>query len=158
MAFEVKTQTLGKVPGELFFGEWDHRYTRESGTIENDGTTAGTSPDITLGRGELIGIPLKKASGQWQFASAADLATPGSTVFGFLISGQPITELAADEITGSEYAILVQGPAFMNESEIPANDAYGDAIDAADYIAAARALPVPVKTLPSPETTVTQTT
>ena len=156
MAFEVKTQLLGTVPGELIFGEWDHRYTRESGTIENDATTAGTSPHITLARGALVGIPLKKVSGQWQFASAADLATPSTTVFGFLISGQPITDLADTAITGSEYAILAQGPAFMNEGEIPANDAYGDAIDAADYIAAAVALRI--KTIPSPETTITQTT
>lgn len=156
MAFEVKTQSLGKVPGELIFGEWDHRYTRESGTIENETGTAGTSADITLARGALIGIPVKKVSGQWQFASAADLASPSTTVFGFLISGQPITDLAATEITGSEYAILAQGPAFMNEGEIPANDAYGDAITASDYIAAAVALRI--KTLPSPVTTTEQTT
>jgi len=156
MTYDVigNVQSLGVVPGELFFGELDHRYTRVSGTLENDGTIAGTQPDLTLTKGQLVGLPVLKDT-TWRFATAAEVAT-NTAEMGFVISGEAINDMEADDVTGSEYAILVRGPAFYNEGMRPAADAYGAAITDAQYRALAKRLDIIGK--PSPSTTTEQTT
>lgn len=156
MTFNVidNVKELGVVPGELFFGEYDHRYTRVSGTIENDATIAGTQPDLTFTKGELVGLPVLKDT-TWRFATAAEVAT-NTAEMGFIISGEAITDMAADDVSPSPYAILVRGPAFYNEGMAPTTDAYGAAISAANYRALAKRLDIIGKA--SPSTTTEQTT
>jgi hypothetical protein len=123
-------------PAEFAIWENDHRYTRETGTIENDTTTAGTAASIAVTT-ELLGQPLRLVSSQWQFASSAEV-TAGNVLTAFL------------------YAVLARGPALVNEGRIPVNDVYGVAIVEADYISACESLLIYTKVQPT--VTSTQTT
>jgi len=132
---------------EFAFYEVDQRYTRESGTLENDATVAGTSPSIAATQ-ELIGQPLRLVSAQWQFASTADV-TAGN-VDGFVVDSKQLpAAMAAAAITVLPYAILARGPALINEGRIPALDVYGDAITSSEYVTAAEALNIQTKILPT---------
>jgi len=125
-------------PGEVFFGEYDFRYTRISGTIENDSTTGAAAAIVVA---DPIGQPVVlDGSGQLRFANAAEVAT-GGVVTGFVQDGPPITDsLAANAITVDQYSIIDRGPALLNIGRIPAEDVYGDAINAAAYAADAELL------------------
>ena len=141
-------------PSELFFWENDLRYTRESGTLENDVTTAGTADDIPVTT-ELLGQPLRLVSDQWQFASSAEVGS--GDVDGFVVDGPVLgAALAAGEITPDKYSIIARGPALAYEGRIPATDVYGVVIVEAEYIAELEVHSIQTKKVPP--VTSTQTT
>lgn len=145
-------------PGEFLFSESNYIFCRDSGILKNATAQAGTNPDVDLTAEEVIGQPLRYVSdGLYRFATAAEVASAAPSIsqrWGFVISGEPTGALDNDDVTGTEYAILVRGPAIINEDKIPANDVYGAAITASAYIALCKALQI--NTLPTPVTTVTQ--
>ena len=147
------------VPGEWLFSESNYQFTRESGTLENDATIAGTQADVNLTKTELVGLPVLKDT-TWRFATQAEVAAAdpigdgGTEEWGFVIGGEPTGDMAADDVTGIEYAILARGPAIINLDMIPTNDAYGTALVAADYALLAKKLGI--KAVSSPATTTLQ--
>ena len=153
MTLSSQIDYKGYVPGDLIIYELNQLYTRESSQIQNDATTGG-SGEITVTNRELLGQPVKLNGAVWEFASAANVTA--GTVDGVIVSGPEINALSADELTSSPYAILARGPAVINEGKIPAEDVYGSAITAAEYITAVEALDIQTK--PDPNTTSTQTT
>ena len=146
-------------PGEWLFSESNYIYTRESGKLKNATAQAGTSPDVSLTSGQLIGIPVRKVSaGLFRFATAAEVAAAAPAmdeVWGFVIEGVATGALDNDVFTGTEYAILMRGPAIVNDDLMPVNDPYGGAFDAAEYKLLLRALNI--NSLPSPATTTVMT-
>ena len=152
--------TNDAVPGEWLFSELDYRYTRESGTVQNDATKAGTAADLALTKGELVGQPILKAGSQWEFATAAEVTSAdpigdgGTEEWGFVISGEDEAAMAADDVSAVPWALLVRGPAIINQGQIPALDVYGGSIVVADYVTLCKKLGIAV--INDPATTTTQ--
>jgi hypothetical protein len=157
----AKTKSDDKllVPGDFIVHEHSQTYCRESAKIVNDSTTAGTVSDGLATKEDVTGQPVKKlvadtSGDDWKFASADDVAA--GDVDGFLVDGEPVSELIGDGITDWEYPILARGPAIINEGRVPATDVYGSVIDKTKYLEAALALNITSK--PVPTKTSTQTT
>lgn len=142
-------------PGDWLFSESNYIYTRESGYLKNATSQAGTNPDVELSSSQLIGMPVRKVSDRlFRFATAAEVAAAapaGDQIWGFVIEGVATGALDNDVVTGTEYAILMRGPAIVNDDLMPVNDPYGAAFDAAEYKILLRALNI--NSLPSPATT-----
>ena len=161
MGFNAAAQAVdnGIKPGEWLFSESNYIYTRISATVENDTTIAGTSPDVSLSKSGVVGIPVLKDT-TWRLATAGEVASAdpigdgGTEEWGFIVSSEIALELAADDISAIEVAIITRGPAIINSDLIPATDPYGTAIVAADYISLASKLGIASK--PSPVTTTVQ--
>lgn len=142
-------------PGDWLFQEGNYIYTRESGFLKNATAQAGTQADVSLTSAQLIGMPVRRVSDRlFRFATAAEVgsaAPAAAEVWGFVIEGLETGSLDNDEVTGAEYAILMRGPATVNDDLMPVNDAYGSPFVAAEYKLLLRALNI--NSLPSPTTT-----
>jgi|CXWL01.1.fsa_nt_gi hypothetical protein len=148
----------GIKPGEWLFSESNYIHTRDSGKLKNATAQAGTSPDVNLTASQIIGLPVRWVSSKlYRFATAAEVTAATIAIdekWGFIISGEPTGALDNDVVTGTEYAILVRGPAIINSDLMPVNDPYGGAFVKADYILLCEALNIATK--PSPTTTTVQ--
>lgn len=154
-----KAVTNAVKPGEWLFSESNYQYTRDSAKLKNATAQAGTSPDVSLTPSQLIGLPVRKVSaGIYRFATAAEVTSANPSIdekWGFIVSGESATgALDNDEVTGTEYAIIVRGPAIVNSSLMPVADPYGGAFVLADYILLCEALNIATK--PSPTITTEQ--
>jgi len=153
----MPVQSRKIVIGEFCFWEVDQRFTRESGTLENDATIAGTNPDVYWDT--VIGQAVRLVGTQWRFASAAEVIA--ATIEGVILDGEPVLladAIAADGVTLQQYAILARGPALLNQGRIPLADIYGDTYTLAQYLAAVATLNIYSKKIAATANTSTQTT
>jgi hypothetical protein len=118
------------------FLKWytEERYCFATGTIKN--VTGGTIDAGAIKPGQ----PLNLNSTQWETINTS--AEAG--VDGFFVDPRKHEQLADDAITEEEYKILVRGPALINVSAVPGDNATGAAYVTADLITRARALLIEV--------------
>lgn len=98
---------------DLLKWEVEHRFCRDAVTIKN--VCGNTVPAGGIG----VGYPLNLNGSQYETA----VATGEAGVDAIVIDPRKIPELADDEITAEKYQVLVRGPALVNKSAIPTNDA-----------------------------------
>ena len=134
----MTVKTSRRVDGELIHREFDPAFNRVSEAIKN--TTGGV---VNLARERFVGYPVKGNAGSRELALAADHAS----VTGVLLKSHH-SSLSLAATTGEspeEMAILVRGPAVLNEEMLAATDYAGSTISRANFIARLLALNIVVK-------------
>ena len=100
---------------------------------------------------EILGQPVKASGANMVFV----LDTDEANAIGVVVSKKKI-DLAIAGVTDDKYAVLVRGPASLNQGGLPANDVEGDAFTIATLVTAYKALgDIAVKIAPSKEVTQT---
>ncbi len=129
--------------------EYDQRYTRTAGTIQNK--TGGSIAAGAVG----VGSPLNLNGTQWETLNVGSEAS----IDGFVVDSKLVPALANDAITPEKYQILIGGPGLINLDQIPVDpDGSTGVYDLAAIKTRCAALVPPLRTMREPATTQTQTT
>jgi hypothetical protein len=133
--------TLDKRLGDFLIHEESQEYCRESITLTNDESAAGSFE---------IGFPLLESGGTWTPARTAEHAS----VDGVLLENVDNLAAAGTKVV----AVLRRGPAVINQNKLPAADYADAAFVAAELVARLAALSPPIIAKSEPTKTSTQTT
>jgi len=114
MASTLPTYTKPLVGGDVIIREWAREYTREEVTIAN-----ATSADYAMP----AGYPINTAT------SKPVLTTAEANTYGFTV--EPVTIVAGETRT---IAIIVRGPAVINQDALPVLDVAGAALVPANMV------------------------
>lgn len=146
MAVEVSAvKTDNRKLGDLLRAMFDPAHNYAGGTLKNNVAETVTPTDP-------LGQPVKQTGSQWEFVAAADIAN----ATGVLLHDKDLPQMAQNDISEQKFLFLVRGPAVVHEDGLPANDVYGDAINAANF--KARLLALGISCISGPPTTETQET
>lgn len=136
-------------PYDFLKEEYDQRYTRTTGTIQN-------KTGVTIAAGAIQpATPLNLNGTQWETLNVGS----ESGADGFFIDHRIVPSLANDAISTLEYQILVRGPALVNLDAVPDDpDGSTGPYTLADLKTRMLALVPPIVVLREPATTQEQTT
>lgn len=136
----MSSKTKAPVLSDLLEYEAHPRFCRESGTLENN-----TGAPVTIAAEDILGMPVKLVSGQWEIALNADVAT----IDGILLEGPAITALADGSATTDKYSILARGPAVVTEDQLADDDPAGTTWTSATLLATLAAIDIIARSLPA---------
>lgn len=127
----MASKTLDRRVGDLLVWDTHPSFCRGEGNIKH-----GT---LAIDEESMLGMPVKKVSGNWQPVLDGDEANVEA-----LVLSHEALELAANTVSPKKYLVLERGPAVINEDAIPTTDIEGDSYTVSTIVTALNALDIRV--------------